>query len=280
MKTLLTCLMTLFVAIAAHAAEPIFIPVKIDGPVHDPANDDWTFHDDYQFHILGNPQWRTAASHPMIVHDVNSDGLNDIIVGAAHHYGLAWLEQGKGPDGKRSFTQHWVETEYGQFHTMAWGDLDGDGQPDLLTGKRLFSHHVRDVSCYEPLFAFWYDMKGGTLNRHILAFNHFPKLDDNETRRNPPPNFVPAVGIKVHIVDIDADGHNDAVICGKGGLYVFYHRGEPPRDRPKHRLLPEDSYPTWERWGAMPMPLRPAEIPLKIHGDGPAPMPPASKKGK
>ena len=41
-------------------------------------------------------------------------------------------------------------------------------------------------------------------------------MEDDLTARNPAPNFVPAVGMKTHIVDIDADGRNDAVICGKG----------------------------------------------------------------
>ena len=70
-------------------------------------------------------------------------------------------------------------------------------------------------------------MRGGPLNRHLFAFNHLPKMEDDLTARNPAPNFVPAVGMKTHIVDIDADGRNDAVICGKGGLYVLYNRGEP-----------------------------------------------------
>ena len=247
----------------------------------DPADDDWEFRADYHFAKLHPDRGGSgAASHPMLVFDVNTDGLNDIISGSAHNYGLAWLQQKKSADGSRTFVQHWADTEYGQFHTMALGDLDGDGKPDLLTGKRLFAHHGRDVSCYEPIFVFWYDMNGGKLNRHILAFNHLPKLDDDETKRNPPPNFVPAVGMKVHIKDMDADGRNDAVICGKGGLYVFYHRGEPPRDRPKHRLPHEDNYPTWESWGGMPLPPRPADIPLMIHGDGPSPKKPTSTRGK
>lgn len=237
-----------------------------------PAVDDWTFHADYRL-AKAHPDGAgyTAASHPMLVHDVNGDGLNDILVGSAHNYGLAWFEQKKPEGGKRAFELRWIETEFGQFHTMVLGDLDGDGKPDLLTGKRLFAHHGRDVSCYEPLFVFWYDFTGGRPNRHILAFNHLATLSDDLTRRNPAPNFVPAVGMKVNIADLDADGHNDAVICGKGGLYVFYRRGASPTGKPMHRLPPEAAYPTWEPWTSMPLP-EPAPIPRKIHGAGPAPV--------
>ena len=54
--------------------------------------------------------------------------MNDIIMGSDHGYGLAWFEQ-KMENGKRSFVQHWIETEFPTFHTMALADLDGDGKP-------------------------------------------------------------------------------------------------------------------------------------------------------
>jgi len=212
-----------------------------------PAEQKWTFHADYGFHPVGNPKGRTAASHPMLVNDVNEDGLNDIIVGAAHTYGLAWLEQSVDAEGKRSFTQHWVETDFGQFHTMALGDLNGDGKPDLVSGKRLFAHHGRDVSCYDPLFAFWYDIQGGKFERHILAFNHLPWYSA-EKNFNPPPNFAPAVGMKMNIADMDKDGRNDVIVSGKGGLYIFYNTGFAPAPRGKQRLSPEGTYPTWRPW--------------------------------
>jgi len=208
---------------------------------------EWTFHADYTFHVLGNPEGRTAASHPMLVHDVNDDGLADIIVGAAHHYGLAWIEQSVDSDGKRSFKQHWAEKDFGQYHTMAMGDLNGDGKADLATGKRLFAHHGRDTSCYEPLFAFWYDIQGGKFERHILSFNHLPWYSGRENR-NPPPTGAVAVGMKLNIADMDADGHNDVIVAGKSGLYIFYNRGFAPRPRPKHQLAPESTYPSWTPW--------------------------------
>ncbi len=75
-----------------------------------------------------------------------------------------------------------------------------------------------------------------------------PQLMDDDTHRNPAPNFVPAVGMKVNIADIDADGNNDIVVSGKGGLYVFYRRGSSPQPRPQQRLPHEDNYPSWFDW--------------------------------
>ena len=177
---------------------------------------------------------------------MNGDGRNDIIVGAAHDYGLAWLQQKVDAAGKRTFETHWIETDFGQFHTMALGDLNGDGKPDLVTGKRLFAHHGRDIGAFDPLFAFWYDIQGGKFERHILSYNHLPYYPE-EGGINPPPNGVSA-GMKLNIVDLDKDGRNDIVVAGKGGLYVFYNQGKPPTPPHLHKLAPEATYPTWRPW--------------------------------
>jgi hypothetical protein len=54
--------------------------------------------------------------------------------------------------------------------------------------------------------------------------------------------------MKLNIADMDADGDNDIVIAGKGGLYVFYHEGFAPQPRPELRLPPEETYPSWVPW--------------------------------
>jgi hypothetical protein len=183
----------------------------------------------------------------MLVYDCDGDKLNDIIVGASHEYGLAWLRQQRGPDGKRTFETRWIETDFGQFHTMALGDLNGDGKPDLVSGKRLFAHHGRDISCYDPLFAFWYDIQGGKFVRHVLSYNHLPWYSA-EKNHNPAPNGAIAVGMKLQIVDLDKDGDQDIVVSGKAGLYVFYNQGTTPRERGPQRLLLEETYPSWVPW--------------------------------
>jgi hypothetical protein len=211
-----------------------------------PARGEWKFHADYLVHRVGQPDQYIPASHPMLVHDVNQDGLADIIVGASHEYGLAWLEQSL-VDGKRTFTTHWIEKDFGQFHTMALGDLDGDGRADLVTGKRLFAHHGNDTSAFDPLFAFWYDLQGGRFQRHVLSFNHLPYYPGYDNV-NPPPNYAIAVGMKLYIADMDADGDNDVVVAGKGGLYLFVNKGLPPAPRNEYKLPDHNSYPSWQPW--------------------------------
>jgi hypothetical protein len=205
----------------------------------------WPFHADYKF--VPAKHRGGGASHPILVHDVDEDGLNDIIIGSSHAYGLAWFEQKVDGAGKRSFENHWVETEYSQVHTLALGDLNGDGKPDLVTGKRLFAHHGSDIGAGEPLYAFWYDIQGGKFERHILSFNHLPHYPNIE-KINPAPNYVVSVGMKLNIADMDADGRNDVIIAGKGGLYIFYNQGSPPTPGVREKLPPHETYPSWRNW--------------------------------
>jgi hypothetical protein len=206
----------------------------------------WPFHGDYRFvparHKGG------GASHPILVHDVDEDGLNDILIGSSHAYGLAWLQQKVDAGGKRTFKTHWIETEYSQFHTLALGDLTGDGKSDLVTGKRLFAHHGSDIGAGEPLYAFWYDIRKGNFERHILSFNHLPHYPGEML--NPAPNYVVSVGMKLNIADINRDGRNDVIIAGKGGLYVFFNRGNPTTPGVRDKLPDHNAYPTWREWPA------------------------------
>ena len=93
----------------------------------DTYNGEWIFHPDFD---LG------CASVPILVVDVNRDGLNDIIVGQAHGYGLDWLEQGRDADGNRTWTRHPDRPFNSQYHDMMWVDIDNDGECELLTGTR------------------------------------------------------------------------------------------------------------------------------------------------
>lgn len=206
----------------------------------------WPFHADWDFESAQAAK-ASATAHPDLVYDVNEDGLNDVIIGSAHAYGLAWYEQKLDSAGNRSFDRHWIETQHSVFHTLALGDLNGDGKDDLVAGKRLFAHYGGDVGVSDPSFVFWYDIKGGAFERHILSYNHVPYYPD-EGGVSPPPNHVVGVGMKINIKDMDKDGRNDVILAGKTGLYVFYNQGIPPTPSYANQLPPRYTYPTWRDW--------------------------------
>ncbi len=214
-----------------------------------PADDNsrlWPFHADWDFRSAQSENAGSTA-HPDLVYDVNEDGLNDVIIGSAHAYGLAWYAQQVDTEGNRTFERHWIETDHSVFHTLALGDLNGDGKEDLVAGKRLFAHYGGDVGVGDPSFVFWYDIQGGRFERHILSYNHVPYYPD-EGGVSPPPNNVVGVGMKINIKDMDHDGRNDVILAGKTGLYVFYNQGGPPKPKYANALPPRFTYPTWRNW--------------------------------
>ena len=84
-------------------------------------------------------------------------------------------------NGKRSFVQHWIETEYPTFHTMALADLDGDGRLELITGKQLLAHNGGDVGGLEPAFVFYYKFDKGRFERHILSYSNLNRTSRRAT---------------------------------------------------------------------------------------------------
>jgi len=217
-----------------------------EAPLH-PAVDPWIWHPDWQFSSYGADGKPGGAGLPILVTDVNGDGLNDIIMGSDHGYGLAWFEQ-KMEGGKRTFVKHWIETEYPTFHTMILADLDGDGRPELITGKQLLAHNGADVGAFEPVFLFYYKFAHGRFERHIVSYSYLAPYFGPAGNQTPPPNYVVGTGMKLNVADMDGDGKPDIVVACKTGLYIFFNKGYSPRTRGTNWLPDRTSYPSHVGW--------------------------------
>jgi hypothetical protein len=218
-----------------------------ESPPH-PVEDPWIWHPDYEFTPYGSAR-PGGAGLPILVTDVNGDGLNDIIMGSDHGYGLAWFEQ-KLENGKRRFVKHWIETDYPTFHTMALADLDGDGKPELITGKQLLAHNGGDVGGYEPVFVFYYKFHEGRFERHILSQSYLTPYFGPNSKNEPPPNYVIGVGMRLSVADLDGNGKLDVVVACRSGLYVFFNQGYSPRTRTANWLPERSTYPSHQDWEA------------------------------
>ena len=152
-----------------------------------------------------------SASVPVLVHDSNGDGLADLIWGAAHGYGLFWLEQGRDAAGNRTWTRHEIDTQRSQYHDLVLADLDGDDELELITGKRYRAHSGNDPGADDPVGLYYFEIDGGRFRRVTLDFG--------------PPAKASGAGIYLWVGDVNADTRPDIVAPGKEGLYVFLNGG-------------------------------------------------------
>ncbi|MEZ6091263.1 MAG: VCBS repeat-containing protein [Pirellulaceae bacterium] len=168
-------------------------------PASDPWSKPWTFHKDWDLH----------ASLPMLVVDVNGDGRNDIIYGNGHNYGLFWWKnQGADEDGKLQFSEQLIDRGFSQPHSLAWADLTGDGQPELITGKRYYAHNGNDPGGEEMPCMYYYtlDRKSAEFTRHVIEEGHV------------------GTGLQIVVADFNDDGRNDIAVAGKSGTHVLMNR--------------------------------------------------------
>ena len=162
-------------------------------------NNEWELHPDFD---LGD------ASVPIIVADVNRDGLSDLIVGQAHDYGLDWYEQ-KDTGNGIEFIKHPIDPFQSQYHTMEWADIDNDGQEELITGKRFRAHNGNDPGGNDPPGLYFFKWNGESFTKNVISHG--------------PPGVGKGAGIFFSIADLNNTGRKDIIVAGKDGLYVFFN---------------------------------------------------------
>jgi hypothetical protein len=167
----------------------------------DPYKGKWAFHKDFD---LG------SASIPILVADVNGDGINNLIVGQAHAYGLDWWEQ-KIEDGKRTWIKHPIDPFNSQYHDLQWVDIDGDGQCELVTGKRYRAHCGADPGEYDDVGLYYFKWNGESFAKQVIDYG--------------PTRAATGCGIYFAVADLRGTGRLDIVAPGKDGLYVFFNEG-------------------------------------------------------
>ncbi len=188
---------------------PDIILVKgwLEAPKNPLGGEKWTLHEEFD---LG------SASIPIIVADVNGDGLADLIVGHGHGYGLDWWEQKKDGD-KRNWIKHPIDPYSSQYHALIWTDIDGDGKPELVTGKRRHAHRDRDPGDADPAGVYYFKWTGEGFAKQVIDYGLGAAGK--------------GCGIYFDVADIDKDGRPDVICPGKDGLVLYRNLGfaEPPK---------------------------------------------------
>jgi putative membrane-bound dehydrogenase-like protein len=158
----------------------------------------------WPFHAapFGQPAGQPQAQ--MYVYDFDGDGDNDVIGSSAHRRGIWWYEQ----DGKEWKT-HLIDESIAQTHALVLADMNGDGLPDLVTGKRFYAHNGRDPGEDEPPEIAWFE-----LSREGNQPKWTKHVFDNDS----------GVGTQFEVHDMNGDGLLDVIVANKRGVFYFEHQ--------------------------------------------------------
>ncbi|MEK0446991.1 MAG: hypothetical protein RLZZ399_2312 [Verrucomicrobiota bacterium] len=173
--------------------------------------------------LEGDPEWQFhevlfgKGGAQMYVQDVNGDGLPDVITSLdAHGNGVAWFEQ-TSEGGVPGWNKHLIVgakpedtthgTVFSQPHALAIADINADGLPDLVTGKRFWAHGPKgDVDPNAPAVLYWFELK-----REGKRAEFVPHLIDSDS----------GVGTQVTVGPLGKAGKIGVLVGNKKGAFVF-----------------------------------------------------------
>ena len=154
---------------------------------------------DWKFHPA--PLGENCAQ--MYAYDFDGDGDNDVLSSAAHAVGMWWHEQLAGGEWKT----HLIDDSFTQTHALCLADINGDGLPDFITGKRWWAHGPKgDINPDHPAVMCWFELsrKDG---KPVWTKHQF----DHDS----------GVGTQFQVADVNGDQLLDVVTSNKKGTYYF-----------------------------------------------------------
>jgi hypothetical protein len=113
---------------------------------------------------------------------------------------------------------------------MTLADIDGDGVPELITGKRYRGHNGHDAGSYDPLVIYYYK-----INRKTGEFSRYP-ISVNGTA---------GAGTQFIVADLDGDGDLDIASAGKTGVHFFENLtiDRVPKEQREKEILLDKNWP-------------------------------------
>jgi hypothetical protein len=138
----------------------------------------------------------------MYVYDFDGDKDADVLSTAAHRLGIWWHE--RTDDGWRT---NKISDACSQTHALEFKDINEDGLPDFITGKRWWAHGPKgDVDPDSPPVLLWFE---------LTRQDGKPVWKEHEIDHNS------GVGTQFEVADVNGDKLLDVVIANKRGVFYF-----------------------------------------------------------
>lgn len=119
---------TLLADLTGNGLPDLIIGGKGSGGLHGDSTLFWYENPGWKRHDIGGaPNLEPCG----LMHDVDGDGRLDIIVGQDYQgTDMFWFQQ--PPDPRQPWPPHLIEDRFHRYHDEAVGDVDGDGEPELV----------------------------------------------------------------------------------------------------------------------------------------------------
>ncbi|MFO1094767.1 MAG: FG-GAP and VCBS repeat-containing protein [Planctomycetaceae bacterium] len=168
----------------------------------------WAFH---PHKLAKSPNDNPLTAADIYAEDLDLDGDMDLMMSCAHQYGVWWFEN-TASGGEPGWAYHLIDESCSQTHALHFDDLDGDGQRELITGKRFFAHNGHDPGAYELCTMYYF-----TIKKQKGAPPTFERHEITAGRDT-------GIGTQFTVTDINGDGKLDIALGNKKGVNLLLQK--------------------------------------------------------